>query len=53
MHIRENGLNNGLATIHFSKRSEAEEFSYFCDGLLYKERKLKSEIIQLKAKSQK
>lgn len=51
MHIRPNGLNNGLATVYFEKEAEAEDFAYFCDQLLYKERKLKAEVIQMKAKS--
>ena len=48
MHVRPNGLNNGLATIHFSSAREAEDFSYFCDELLYKERKLKAEVVQVR-----
>lgn len=46
--MRPNGLNNGIATVHFSKKQEAQDFAYFCDELLYKERKLKAEVINIK-----
>lgn len=50
MQIRPNGMNNGLATIYFKKAKEAEDFSYFCQDLILRERKLSAEVINLKNK---
>lgn len=52
MQIRPNQLNNGLATVYFQKRAEAEDFAYFCQGLLYKERKLSAEVIEERKRDQ-
>jgi len=36
MKLKPNGENNGIATVYFSKKKEAEDFKYFCDGLEFR-----------------
>ena len=44
--IRQNGLNMGRAKVYFKTRQASVDFSNFCDGLLYKERKLKCSVMK-------
>jgi hypothetical protein len=44
--MKENGLNMGRAKVYFKSRQASVDFSNFTDGLLYKERKLKSSVIK-------
>ena len=45
MNLKPNGLNSGIATVFFNKSKEAVDFAYFCDLLVYRDRKLSTQIV--------
>ena len=51
MNVRSNGMNNGMATVYFKKLKEAEDFSFFCHGLILRERKLSAEVLNTRKPS--
>lgn len=47
---RQSGINRGFATVYFQKGESAQEFTSFLDGLLYRDRKLKAQMIEKQIK---